>query len=26
VDAESSVIEPLHREARRLDEDSRGFA
>ena len=26
VDAEGSVIEPLHREARRLDEDSRGFA
>jgi ATP-dependent DNA helicase RecG len=26
VDAEGSVIEPLRREARRLDEDSRGFA
>jgi ATP-dependent DNA helicase RecG len=26
VDAEDSVIEPLRREARRLDEDNRGFA
>jgi hypothetical protein len=26
VDAEGSIVEPLRREAERLDEDNRGFA